>query len=101
MLNSLPNSVSTPELKVQMEEGENHAFVAKLQQKARFADARITTIDGLRADFVDGWGLVRASNTTPILVCRFDAEDETALQRIKEVFKVQMLAINDQLELPF
>ncbi|MBT8070661.1 MAG: phosphomannomutase/phosphoglucomutase [Gammaproteobacteria bacterium] len=101
VLNSLPNSVSTPELKVQMEEGENHAFVAELQQKARFADARITTIDGLRADFVDGWGLVRASNTTPILVCRFDAEDETALQRIKEVFKVQMLAINDQLELPF
>jgi phosphomannomutase/phosphoglucomutase len=101
VLNSLPNSVSTPELKVQMEEGENHAFVAELQQKARFADARITTIDGLRADFVDGWGLVRASNTTPILVCRFDAEDETALQRIKEVFKVQMLAINDQLQLPF
>ena len=101
VLNSLPNSVSTPELKVQMEEGENHAFVAEMQQKARFADARITTIDGLRADFVDGWGLVRASNTTPILVCRFDAEDETALQRIKEVFKVQMLAINEQLKLPF
>jgi phosphomannomutase/phosphoglucomutase len=101
VLNSLPNSVSTPELKVQMEEGENHAFVAELQQKARFADAKITTIDGLRADFVDGWGLVRASNTTPILVCRFDADDETALQRIKEVFKVQMLAINDQLKLPF
>jgi phosphomannomutase/phosphoglucomutase len=101
VLNSLPNSVSTPELKVQMQEGENHAFVAELQQKARFADARITTIDGLRADFADGWGLVRASNTTPILVCRFDAEDETALQRIKEVFKMQMLAINDQLKLPF
>ena len=101
ILGSLPNSVSTPELKIQMEEGENHAFVAEMQKKAKFADAKITTIDGVRADFVDGWGLVRASNTTPILVLRFDADSEQALQRIKDVFKQQMLAINDQLKLPF
>jgi phosphomannomutase/phosphoglucomutase len=101
VLNSLPNSVSTPELKVHTEEGENHAFVAEMQQKARFADANITTIDGVRADFADGWGLVRASNTTPILVCRFDADSEEALQRIKDVFRQQMLAINNQLKLPF
>ena len=73
VLNSLPNSVSTPELKVQMEEGENHVFVAAMQEQARFPDAKINTIDGVRADFADGWGLVRASNTTPILVLRFDA----------------------------
>jgi phosphomannomutase/phosphoglucomutase len=101
VLNSLPNSVSTPELKIHTEEGENHAFVAEMQQKARFADANITTIDGVRADFADGWGLVRASNTTPILVCRFDADSEEALQRIKDVFRQQMLAINNQLKLPF
>ncbi len=101
VLGSLPNSVSTPELKLQMTEGENHAFVTQMQEKAQFPDAKITTIDGVRADFSDGWGLVRASNTTPILVLRFDADSEAALQRIKDVFRQQMLAINDQLTLPF
>jgi phosphomannomutase/phosphoglucomutase len=101
VLNGIPNSVSTPELKVEMEEGENHAFVAKMQEKARFADSKITTIDGLRADFENGWGLVRASNTTPVLVLRFDADSQQALQQIKDMFKQQMLAIDDQLKLPF
>ena len=101
VLGSLPNSFSTPELKVEMHEGENHDFVAEFQKVARFADAKITTIDGLRADFADGWGLVRASNTTPILVLRFDADSEAALQRIKDAFKQQLLAIYDQLKLPF
>ena len=101
VFSSLPNSFSTPELKVEMHEGENHDFVAEFQRVARFADAKITTIDGLRADFVDGWGLVRASNTTPVLVIRFDADSEAALQRIKDAFKQQLLAIYDQLKLPF
>ncbi len=101
VLNSLPDSISTPELKLQMEEGENHAFVAEMQEKARFVDARITTIDGIRADFVDGWGLVRASNTTPILVLRFEGDTEDSLQRIKDMFKQQMLAINSDLKMPF
>ena len=101
ILGSLPNSVSTPELKVQMEEGENHAFVAEMQEKARFPDAVLNTIDGVRADYKDGWGLVRASNTTPILVVRFDADNETALKRIQGAFTQQMLAINGDLKLPF
>ena len=101
ILSGLPSSVSTPELKVKMEEGENHAFVAEMQEKASFENAKINTIDGVRADFADGWGLVRASNTTPILVCRFDADTEEALQRIKDDFKKQMLAINEDLDLPF
>jgi len=101
ILTSLPNSVSTPELKVHMSEGENHAFVAELQEKGRFADAAINTIDGVRADYSDGWGLVRASNTTPILVVRFDADSESGLERIKNVFRQQMLAINNKLDLPF
>jgi phosphomannomutase/phosphoglucomutase len=101
ILNALPSSYSTPELKVQMEEGQNHPFVELFQLKARFADAEINTIDGLRADFSDGWGLVRASNTTPILVVRFDAESEQALERIKSVFRSQMLEINPDLDLPF
>jgi phosphomannomutase/phosphoglucomutase len=101
VLNSLPNSVATPELKIETEEGENHAFVAEMQEKARFSDAKVTTIDGVRADFADGWGLVRASNTTPILVLRFDADTEESLKRIQDVFRQQMLAINPQLKLPF
>ncbi len=101
ILNDLPNSVSTPELKVKLEEGENHTFVTRMQNEAFFADASINTIDGVRADYEDGWGLVRASNTTPVLVLRFDADNEEALQRIMDIFKQQMLALNDQLKLPF
>jgi phosphomannomutase len=101
VLGSLPNSFSTPELKLQMSEGENHAFIAQMQEKARFSDARVTTIDGVRADFADGWGLVRASNTTPILVLRFEADTEEGLQRIKDIFRQQMLAIKSDLRMPF
>jgi len=101
VLHELPNSVSTPELKVQMEEGENHDFILQMQEKARFADARVTTIDGVRADFADGWGLVRASNTTPILVLRFEGDTEESLQRIKDIFKLQMLAVKSDLRIPF
>jgi len=101
ILNALPTSYSTPELKVEMQEGENHAFIDAFQAKARFDDAKISKIDGVRADWEDGWGLVRASNTTPILVVRFDAETEQGLERIKNVFRSKMLAVNPDLELPF
>ena len=101
ILNTLPTSYSTPELKVQMEEGENHAFIEAFKAACTFPEAEINTIDGLRADFEDGWGLVRASNTTPILVVRFDAETEQALERIKTDFREQMLALRSDLELPF
>ncbi|MCW8874028.1 MAG: phosphomannomutase/phosphoglucomutase [Xanthomonadales bacterium] len=101
ILNALPSSYSTPELKVQMQEGENHRFIEDFKTAARFEGAEISTIDGLRADFADGWGLVRASNTTPILVVRFDAETEQALERIKAVFRSAMLGLRPDLELPF
>lgn len=101
ILNALPTSFSTPELKVEMREGQNHAFVDAFQAGAKFEGAKVTTIDGLRADFPDGWGLVRASNTTPILVVRFDGETKSALERIKNLFRARMLAINPDLELPF
>ncbi len=101
ILNALPTSFSTPELKVQMKEGENHDFVEAFKATAQFDGAQINTIDGLRADFDDGWGLVRASNTTPILVVRFDAETEEALIRIKASFRSKMLNVNPDLKLPF
>jgi phosphomannomutase/phosphoglucomutase len=101
ILNALPSSYGTPELKVQMEEGENHAFIEAFRAAASFDGAEVSTIDGLRADFEDGWGLVRASNTTPILVVRFDADTQGALERIKSEFKDKMLAVNPNLDLPF
>jgi phosphomannomutase/phosphoglucomutase len=101
ILNALPTSYSTPELKVHMEEGENFAFVEAFRKAVHFEGASINTIDGVRADWPDGWGLVRGSNTTPILVVRFDAETEVALERIKDVFRSQMLGVKPDLKLPF
>ncbi|MBY6204614.1 phosphomannomutase/phosphoglucomutase [Halomonas denitrificans] len=97
----LPTAVSTPELKVEMKEGEAHAFVEGFAGKAEFAGATISTIDGVRADFADGFGLVRASNTTPVLVLRFEGETKEALARIQGEFRDAMLALNPALKLPF
>ncbi|MBS0431786.1 MAG: phosphomannomutase/phosphoglucomutase [Proteobacteria bacterium] len=98
---TLPSGVSTPELHAQMREGENHAFIERFRAHAQFEGARLTTIDGVRADWPDGWGLVRASNTTPVLVLRFDADNADALKRIQEAFRAQLLAVDAGLQLPF
>ncbi len=98
---ALPNSVNTPELTIGFAEGEHYKFVEKFKAKARFADAEITDIDGIRADFADGWGLARASNTTPSLVLRFEADTDAGLKRIQEQFREQMLSIEPTLKLPF
>jgi phosphomannomutase/phosphoglucomutase len=101
IFDTLPKGVSTPELKVPMREGEHYRFVDAFKEKAHFDGARLTTIDGVRADWPDGWGLVRASNTTPVLVLRFDADNALALKRIQDVFRAQLLAIDAALKLPF
>jgi phosphomannomutase / phosphoglucomutase len=98
---TLPKSVSTPEMKIPVAEGEQYSFIEKFAAQAKFEGARISTIDGMRADWSDGWGLVRASNTTPVLVLRFDAKDNEALTRIKETFRQQLLAVDSSLSLPF
>ena len=98
---TLPKSVSTPELKVELAEGEHYRFMDQLREQAAFEDASVITIDGLRADWPDGWGLVRASNTTPVLVLRFEADNGAALKRIQQVFRRQLLAVNAALKLPF
>jgi phosphomannomutase/phosphoglucomutase len=101
VFDDLPKGISTPELKIEMDEGEHYRFVETFQQKSKFDGARITTIDGVRADWPDGWGLVRASNTTPVLVLRFDADNEDALLRIQAAFRAQLLALDPNLTLPF
>ena len=98
---ALPKGVSTPELKIEMREGEHYRFIEAFRAKANFEGARLTTIDGLRADWPDGWGLVRASNTTPVLVLRFDADNEVALKRIQSAFREQLQALDSALPLPF
>jgi phosphomannomutase/phosphoglucomutase len=101
VFDSLPDSFNTPELNVIMQEGEPQKFIDKLLASAHFEEATISTIDGLRADFEDGWGLVRASNTTPVLVLRFEADSESALARIMEEFRRVILQVEPDLSLPF
>ncbi len=96
-----PDSINTPELLVPLADGEKFDFVAEMLKKANFSDSKITDIDGLRVEFSDGWGLVRASNTTPSLMVRFEAETEGALTKIQGQFKEVMLQIKPDLNLPF
>lgn len=102
VLEALPKDLSTPELKLEMAEGEPHAFVERLQSEGAFPTAieRIT-IDGIRAEYEDGFGLARASNTTPVVVLRFEAQTEAALARIQNEFKTAILALRSDLTLPF
>ncbi len=102
LLNSLPDSVSTPELHIQLAEGENFGLIKQIGNEAQFTDAReIITIDGLRVEYADGFGLMRSSNTTPVIVLRFEADDEIALKRIQQDFRRVLLAAKAELQLPF
>ena len=95
----IPEGISTPELKIPVE--DPHAFIRQFVAMGDFDGARATTIDGLRADWPDGWGLVRASNTTPILVLRFEADTNEALVRIQEAFRARLLELDPGLSIPF
>ena len=102
VLEALPDAVSTPELQWQLSEGENYSLMEKLQKEARFDAAReIITIDGMRVEYDDGFGLARPSNTTPIIVLRFEADDDKALQRIQQEFRRALLAVKPGADLPF
>ncbi|MGA8865127.1 MAG: phosphomannomutase/phosphoglucomutase [Gallionella sp.] len=114
LLNSLPDAFCTPELHIHTAEGENHALIAQLQQNATsggaamfddapiFAGAKeIITLDGLRVEYADGFGLARPSNTTPVIVLRFEADNEAALQRIQNDFRRIFQRVAPHLELPF
>jgi phosphomannomutase / phosphoglucomutase len=101
-LNGLPDAVSTPELHIKLKEGENYALIEKLQETAKFTGAnRVITLDGLRVEYDDGFGRARSSNTTPVVVLRFEADDETALKRIQEDFRRVILQAKPDAALPF
>ncbi len=102
LLNSLPNSNSTPELQLKLEEGENFELIARLQQNAKFTGADdVVKIDGLRVEYPDGFGLARSSNTTPVVVMRFEADSDEALKRIQEDFRRVIMAEKPDAKLPF
>jgi phosphomannomutase/phosphoglucomutase len=92
-----PQTVATPELKIKTTEREKFEIMAKLEQSADFGEGTITSIDGIRVDFDDGWGLVRPSNTSPVLSLRFEADSTEALERVKAQFQEQLLAISPAL----
>ena len=96
-----PDSVNTPELNIELAEGENFKFIESMFSAANFTGGKITTIDGMRVDFANGWGLVRASNTTPSLVVRFEADTRAALSDIQAQFRQLMQKIKPILCYPF
>lgn len=101
LFKALPDSVNTPELQINFNEGEHYKFMDRFIKESSFENAETVTIDGIRVNFANGWGLVRPSNTTPCLVLRFEANDETSLNDIQNIFRKKLLAIDNTLELPF
>jgi len=103
VLESLPDSISTPEINVALaREGENHQLIEGLQKTAKFDGATsVNTIDGLRVEYPDGFGLMRASNTTPVIVLRFEADSDAALARIQKEFKKVLLGAKPDARIPF
>nr|WP_315475777.1 phosphomannomutase/phosphoglucomutase [uncultured Undibacterium sp.] len=101
-LNDLPQSTSTPELQLKLNEGENFSIIAEMQKNANFpGSTEIINIDGLRVEYPDGFGLARSSNTTPVIVMRFEAETPEALVRIQSALKGAILAVKPDAVLPY
>jgi phosphomannomutase/phosphoglucomutase len=102
VLNALPNAICTPELQLPCAEGESFILLEKMKANPKFPSSQsINTIDGVRVEYADGFGLARPSNTTPIVVLRFEADSEKAIQRIQQEFKVALLAVKPDAKLPF
>ncbi len=98
---AFPQLYSTPELKVAVSEQDKFGLIGKIAESGDFANGTITTIDGLRVDYTKGWGLVRASNTSPALTLRFEAESPEALEKIQQIFKRELLKADKTLAVPF
>jgi phosphomannomutase/phosphoglucomutase len=99
---SLPDSISTPELNVACADASAHQLIAAMAETAEFPGAEnVIRIDGLRVEYADGFGLARASNTTPVMVLRFEADNEGALKRIQGEFRRVLNASLPGRELPF
>jgi phosphomannomutase/phosphoglucomutase len=98
---AFPQLVSTPEIKVAVPDKTKFELMKKLSEQGDFQNGNITTIDGIRVDYGKGWGLVRASNTSPALTLRFEAESEEALKVIQQIFKRELLKADGNLVIDF
>ncbi|MWV14628.1 phosphomannomutase/phosphoglucomutase [Pseudomonas sp. L-22-4S-12] len=98
---AFPADISTPEINITVTDENKFQLIDQLQSDGVWGEANLTTLDGVRVDYPKGWGLVRASNTTPVLVLRFEAETDAELERIKEVFRAQLYTVAPDLNLPF
>jgi len=101
LLAALPQGVSTPEILIPVPESRKFQLVQRLVENAAFTNGKVNTLDGIRVDFADGWGLVRASNTNPVLTARFEADSASALEAIKSEFRAQLALTDPDLELNF
>ena len=100
LFRNCPEGLSTPEIKIETQEDVKFGIIEALTRDADFGPGTRTTIDGLRVDYEDGWGLIRASNTSPMLTLRFEADEPSALERIQRLFQAQLTAIDPQLAFP-
>ena len=102
LFSSLPDDLSTPEINIRLaQDGAQHAFMKTFSSQVRLPGAQISSLDGVRAEYARGWGLVRASNTTPSLVIRFEAETAHVMKDIQAAFREQLLKVDSGLDLPF
>lgn len=103
LLEALPDAkATTPEMHIQLAEGENHRLIVDLQRTANFEGAtEVITIDGVRVEYPDGFGLARASNTTPVVVARFEADTRDGLARIQRAFREAIVAVSPDAKIPF
>ena len=101
VFSAFPSDISTPEINIKVTEQTKFGMIERLQREGQWGEANITSIDGVRVDYPKGWGLIRASNTTPVLVLRFEADTQEELERIQDVFRTQLLKVAPDLQLPF
>ncbi|POD66519.1 phosphomannomutase/phosphoglucomutase [Pseudomonas syringae group genomosp. 3] len=101
LFETFPNDISTPEINIKVTDVTKFSIIEALEKDAQWGDAKLTTIDGVRVDYPKGWGLVRASNTTPVLVLRFEAETQAELERIQGVLHAELKKVAPDLDLPF
>ena len=98
---AFPASASTPEITMYVGEEQKFKLVERFASEASFEDGSKNTLDGVRVDYPWGWGLVRASNTTPNLTFRFEADDEDGLEKVKDIFRNQLNEVEPRLTFPF
>lgn len=98
---AFPSDISTPEINITVTEESKFTIIDALQRDAQWGEANLITLDGMRVDYPKGWGLIRASNTTPVLVLRFEADSTEELRRIQDVFRTQLHNVAPDLKLPF